>query len=533
MGIEMSRRGALVAVALAGLTAAAPAAAQRDLVIAIPANQEPASLDGQIDPYQSTWLFNSFLTDPLVVMAPDGSYQPGLATDWTSSPDGKVWTFTLRPGVTFQDGAPFDAAAVKANLERVADPKLGSAQMKNDIGPFSRVEAVDPLTVRITYDTPWVTLLDALRRAPLWSPASFANATRAEFEARLVGTGPFVFGGRVPNDRIVFRRWGGYGGWNPIKRTPGPVALDSVTIRFIAERAVHGQVLASGDAHVAFALPPQFIEEYRGKSNWQFYAKDQAGTGLSQVMNVRKPPLNDVRVRRALLHGRDPAAINELLYDGAYAPSDGPLNNVHPCFWPGSSTMYPYDPAKAQALLDEAGWKAGGPDGIRRAQGVAGVTDGAPLRLRWSTLHHKEIAEAVQAQYKRIGVDLQVAIVPGPVQLDMVRRQDFELMYERQRSPDPLILDQVWNSKWDQPGGWAWTGYKSAELDETLNQLRALPTREARCEAAKKAQEHIMTQALMMPTLSDPVFVALSTRVKDFEAGAEGNWFFLHNTTLN
>lgn len=528
-----ARRTALAALAAAGLLASGPAWAQRELVIAMPSSNEPASLDGQIDPYQSTWLFNSFMTDPLVVLAPDGTYKPALATSWSSSPDGKVWTFTLRSGVTFQDGTPFNAEAVKANLERINDPATGSAQLKNDIGPWSKVEVVDPLTIRITYDSPWVTLLDAMRRAPMWSPAAFRGASRAEFEAKLTGTGPFTFAGRVPNDRLTLRRWAGYGGWNPIKKTPGPVALDSVVIRFIAERGVLGQMVASGDAHVGFQIAPQFVEDYRDKREFQFYSKDQAGSGLSQVMNTRKPPLNDIRVRRALLHGRDTKAINDLLYDGAYAFSDGPLNNVHPCFWPGSSTMYPHDPARASALLEEAGWKAGNPDGVRRSQGVAGVPDGTPLRLRWSTLHHQEIGEAVQAQYKRIGIDMQVARVPGPVQLDMVRRQDFELMYERQRSPDPLILDQMWNSKWDQPGGWAWTGYKNAELDAMLDQLRSLPSFEARCEVAKKAQQHIMEQALMMPTLSDPVFVALSPRVKDFEAGAEGNWFFLHNTTLN
>ncbi|MFZ4534171.1 MAG: ABC transporter substrate-binding protein, partial [Alsobacter sp.] len=151
----------LVTSALA--LAAVPVLAQSNLVIAFPANQEPAQLDGHIDPYQSTWLLNSFIADPLVILDSDGSYKPVLATSWESTPDGKVWTLKLLSGVTFQDGTPFNAAAVKYNLERINDPKVASAQLKSDVGPWKSVEVVDPLTVKISYDTPWVTLLDALR----------------------------------------------------------------------------------------------------------------------------------------------------------------------------------------------------------------------------------------------------------------------------------------------------------------------------------------------------------------------------------
>ena len=117
------RRATLVsAIALAAAGLAVPALAD-DLTIAMPANQEPASLDGHIDPYQSTWLLDSFVADPLIVLKPDGSYGAALATEWSSNDDGTEWTFKLREGVTFQDGTPFNAEAVKANLERIAAPE--------------------------------------------------------------------------------------------------------------------------------------------------------------------------------------------------------------------------------------------------------------------------------------------------------------------------------------------------------------------------------------------------------------------------
>ena len=144
--------GLLAGAALWCLAGTAAAQVQGgNLVIAWPAIQEPASLDGHIDPYQSTWMFNSLVADPLVVLAPDGTYKPALATSWTSSPDGREWTFKLRSGVKFQDGTPFDAAAVKYNFERVLDPKTASAQMKSDIGPMKTIEVVDPLTIKVTH----------------------------------------------------------------------------------------------------------------------------------------------------------------------------------------------------------------------------------------------------------------------------------------------------------------------------------------------------------------------------------------------
>ena len=522
-------RGSVAGLALMASIGSALAAG--DLVIALPANNEPATFDGQIDPYQSTWLINSLITDPLVVMAPDGQYIAGLATEWSVSDDGMAWTFKLRDGVSFQDGTPFDAAAVKANLERVLAPETGSAQMASDIGPIASMEVVSPTELVIRYDTPWITLLDALRRAPLWSPTALSSAAPGDMAATLIGTGPFKFVEWAHNDYLLLEKWDDYGGWNAIQTTPGPAGLDTVKFRFIGEAAVLGQMLATGEANMIYDLPILFSDQYLDNPDYQVMSKGQAGTGLEMVMNIRNAPLSDLRVRQALQFAKDAPAINEILYDGLYQASDGPLNNIHPCYWDGAAAMYPHDPAKAAALLEEAGWVDDG-SGIRKANGVDGIADGAPLTLRWTVIHHQEIGEVVQAQYKAVGIDLQVQVVPGPVQLDMVGKRDFDLMYERQRSPSPLILDQVWNSKWDQPGGWAWTGYANPELDALLEQLRSIRDDDARCDVARDAQKIIMENALMLPTLSQPVVIGLAKSVSGFQGGAEGNWFFLHNVSI-
>lgn len=524
------RLGALMlATSCVALAAAGPVLAAGDLVIAVPASIEPANLDYQIDPYTTTTLFNSFMTDPLIIVAPDGSYQPALATEWEASEDAREFTFTLRQDVTFQDGTPFNAEAVKANFERIMAPETASAQLAGNIGPLKEVQVIDDYTVKFVYDVPWVTFLGVASKAPLWSPTAFNASTRQDFDKKLVGTGPFKFEEWVPNDHIRLVRWDEYGGWNSIMTTPGPVALDSVTIRFIGEGAVLGTVVEAGEADVAFQIPALSVDQYVDNDSVTLLNKGQAGTGLSMVMNVRKPPLDNKSVRQALLFARDMPAINDLLYDGLYEASDGPLNNIHRCFWPGATEMYAYDPDKARSLLEEAGWVDDG-SGIRKAQGVAGVEDGTPLSIRWQVLHHKEIGEALQAYFREVGVDLSVEVVPGPVQLEEVQKHTFDIMYERLRNSDPKILDDIYNPAYNQPGGWAWTGYDNPDLTKLLVEVASNPNDAERCEAAKQAQEFIMEEALMVPTLSDPSFIVVSNTVSGFEPGAEGTYFFLHNT---
>ena len=122
--------------------------------------------------------------------------------------------------------------------------------------------------------------------------------------------------------------------------------------------------------------------------------------------------------------------------------------------------------------------------------------------------------------------------MPGPVQIDRVRNRDFELMYERQRSPDPAILDQVWNSKWDQPGGWAWTGFKDDKLDEALYKLRSLPSIRGALRGSQGGPEDHHGKRPDAADAQRPGFVAFPRKVKGFKMGSEGNWFFLNDASF-
>jgi peptide/nickel transport system substrate-binding protein len=525
-------RGVLLAVML--VVGSFALAQGGDLVIAMNGASEPANLDSQLDPFDSAKVLNNFVADRLVFINPDGArIEPHLATGWEISDDNLTWTFTLREGVKFQDDTPFNAEAVKANFDRIMSPETGSGEAADALGPIASVDVIDEFTISVTHERPWNSFLFALaNQGVMWSPTALAENSPGEFSKLLIGTGPFKLVEAVPNSHVRFERWDEYN-WGPsIKQDPGPVALDSVTVKFIDEELVRGTIITTDEANVVWDLPAQFVADYEGNSDFQLISGFQAGTGMQYVMNVTKPPLDSLLVRRAIRHATNQQGLNNLVYDGRNLVMNTPLNSVHPCYAPELESVYPYDLERAGELLAEAGYEDRDGDGIVEAYGVAGVEDGSPLVVRWTALSRQAKGEALQAQLRQAGIDLQLEIIPGPVQLERAQKKDFDLIYERQRIALPAVLHIVWFSENDGPGQWAWTGFQDDGLDGLLDQMiNSLEPSEA-CDLARQAQHIIQDNALQLPTLSEAVFYVLENNIQGFELGSQGLWFYVYNTRV-
>lgn len=532
----MTRRGFLgrSSACLAGIVGArllAPGAlsaatAGGDLTIATPADTEPASLDGQVDPYVSAWLFNSFVADPLIMLTAAGKYIPMLATAWSVTGGGRIWTLPLRRGVAFQDGTPFDAEAVKFNIDRVMSPETHSALMANYLGvkSFLKTEVVDQYTVRLIYSSPVPALLYGLSICPLWSPAA-VKQYGSSFQQHLVGEGPFKLAAWVRGDHIRFVKNPAYRGARPWQDHDGPAYLDSITIRFVGDAGVLGQILKTGEANFVAGLPAQALNAYAHNPGYTVIAGYQPGNGMMFVMNTARPALNDVRVRRALRYAYDQNKMNQTLYDGNYVTLKGPLTKYTLYYWKGAESAYGLDPAKARGLLDEAGWKVNARTGGREK-------DGRPLSLTIVMLHHKEIGEYLATQFRAIGVELRVEVVPGPVQLQRTQSGDFDIMYERLRSYEPDILfDEFYSSNF-RPGGWAWTRFQNAALDKVLLDTQSTTDPVRRQALFTEAQKMVTEQALYLPTLDDPQFYAMTKKVRGFRLGAIGSWYFVNDVAV-
>ncbi|MFV0309905.1 MAG: ABC transporter substrate-binding protein [Desertimonas sp.] len=339
-----------------------------------------------LDPHKATgggfnvWLFPVY--DRLVHVTPDGELVPGLATEWSYSDDGMTLSLTLREGVTFTDGTPFDAEAVKANLDR--GKNLEESAVKSSLEMISEVIVIDSNHVDLTLARPDGTLPNILseRMGAMASPAAFDH-----LELEPVGTGMYRVTAFQPESSATYERNEDY--WDPA--AVGAARMEFQTILDNAQRAnalVSGQVDATmlDPTEVERVADSGFIVD--SSTNYQFFHLQ---------LNRSRPGLSDVRVRQALNHAIDREAIVEALLLGLGEPGQQPF----PPGTPGYSDelgeeLYPYDPDRARQLLEEAG-----------------VTD---LTFEIMTLNipiYTRVSEAVQAQLADVGVTTTIQQVPS------------------------------------------------------------------------------------------------------------------------
>ena len=270
---------------------------------------------------------------------------PLLAQSWVISSDGLTYTFKLHAGVKFHDGAAFDCSVVKFTYERAVAPDSTNAQ-KGYFEPIAKTDCADPLTPVITLKRPTGRFLYAmgLSDSVMISPASVAgNKTNP------VGTGPFRFTRWVKGDRVELTRNDSYWGKAP--------ALKTVVFRFISDPTAAAAAVMAGDLDAFPNYPaPETLDRVRADKRFTVAVGTSSGKVIMSLNNARKP-FDDVRVRRALAYAIDRKALIDALGGGGtpigshYAPGDAAYIDL--------SNTYPYDPAKARALLAEAGVKPG------------------------------------------------------------------------------------------------------------------------------------------------------------------------------
>ena len=330
--------------ALAGASPLALAQAGKKTVV-LGMILEPTSLDpttaaaaaiGEIVHYN--------IFEGLTKIGVDGAVTPLLAESWTLAPDGKSYTFKLRKGVRFSDGSPFDSAAVKFSFERAKAPGSTNKAKKAVFDNISSISAYDPDTVILTLNNADATLPFRLgeNTAVILHPKTAAQAA-----TQPVGTGPFTLEAWLKGSSVTLVK-------NPGFRDAAKLRLDKATFRFINDSAAQVAALLAGDIDGM----PRFgafsaLKQFQADKRFTVAIGSTAGKGIMAVNN-RKPPFNDVRVRRALTYAIDRQAFIDGAQEGLgrpigshFAPTDNGYIDL--------TGMYPYNPEKAKALLKEAG----------------------------------------------------------------------------------------------------------------------------------------------------------------------------------
>jgi len=294
--------------------------------------------------------------------------RPGLAESWSVSPDHTVYTFKLQRGVKWHDGTPFTSGDVKISIEKVVKPyhSRGAAYF----GQLERVETPDPLTVVFRLKQPVPYFLKAFQ--PTESPIlpkhvldkldlSDAKSVRqSELMQKPIGTGPFRLQEWKRGSHIILER-------NPTYWKPGRPYLDRIVLRVIPDGAARAIALENGEVDLVpmSSVPPAEIARLAALGH---VARSDKGTeGLGPIMwleiNLRKAPLSDVRVRRAISLALDRKKITNVIWFGQGKPATSPIVSGGQ-YHDKSLKPFEHDPGKANALLDEAGYRRG-PAGVR------------------------------------------------------------------------------------------------------------------------------------------------------------------------
>jgi len=372
-----------VAVAVAAGAAGPPPAAGapgRD-VLRLSVRTTVVGLDPKFETASTVGFINSNVLESLVTTDFDGkTIQPQLATEWRAE-SGSSWVFKLRPNVRFHDGTPFGAQAVKFSLERMADAE---SVHRGDFAWLQSVEVVDPLTVRIRSKFPYAPMLSALAfyQPYIVSPAA-VQQMGTQFGQKPVGTGPFKYESHVPRQRTIMVRNDDY--WGPKAK------VSRVEWIIVVEENARLAALLSGELDILTIIEPAIMQALATRP--QFAVLRGPDDLVDRVgFNARKRPFDDVRVRRALIHGVNRMQMIATIFGGVGVAYDPPLA---PGIWGyDPQTMgrlsYPYDPNKARALLAEAGF----PQGFRTTFTIINRPD------------HRQIGEVIQADLKQIGVEV-------------------------------------------------------------------------------------------------------------------------------
>lgn len=484
----------LIVTACAPGTMAQEAPARHKIIYGL--TLQPSGFDPHVHASSELGIPLRQVYDTLVYRDPTTlEFVPGLATSWEISPDGLVYTFALRQGVTFHDGTPFNAQAVAANLDRITSPDTGSQKAVFMLGPYSGYEIVDDYTIRIILGVPYSPLLDSLSQVYLGmaSPAAFNAVSRDRYQFHQVGTGPFMFVEYVPGDRLVIRRSQTYN-WAPeFYRPQIGTSVDEVEFRFYTESpAARAIALESDDAQIMGELLPTDARVLTGNSDIRLFPVTVPGQPLQFMMNTTVYPTDDLRVRQALIYGTNREAIVDAVFQRFSPVAYGPLSATTLFYARSVSGMYAYDPGQARTLLAEAGFADSDSNGYVDQNGVD--IEVKLIVPPWGLI--PDVATLIQDQWRTIGVKATLIPVPSRnLLVEAVSGGDYNLVAFYSFGVDPALLNDYYLST----GSLNWMHINDPNLDAALQEAARQPDQNVRREVYTRIQQYIMEQAFILP----------------------------------
>jgi len=426
----------------------------------------------------------------LVRYGTDFSLQGELAESWTIEGDGKRIVFKLRGGVRFHDGTEFDAEAVKWNIDHRLDQDVDSPQRQQLDPIIASVEVIDKGTVAFNLKQRSPGLLSLLGERPgfMISPTA-AKKFGKDLANHPVGTGPFVFKEWVKGSHITVER-------NPNYWETDKPYLDRIVFRDIAGSIVGAQRLLTGEIDFVDEMSPQEILQLQNRPGIKLYPITVGRWYLLQ-WHMYEPPFDNAKLRQAVAHGIDRKRINDIVMAGKGALYDGPTPEGLWWFDPDAKT-YPYDPARAKALLAEAGYPNGFAFTLSTPQ--IGVM--------------QQINQLLQEQLAAVGIRLKLEPVAQSEWYDRLVKRATNMSPNRwTQRPDP---DGLLYILFHSDGYANTTGYKNEQVDRLLEAGRNTYDQAARKKIYDEMQEIVVKDIPMFSLFYSVEYGALRDSVQGF-----------------
>jgi peptide/nickel transport system substrate-binding protein len=433
------------------------------------------TISGHLAPFASTAVCDVLVMQPIYEGLTSknlltGELEPALAESWEVIDDQTV-EFTLRDGVTFHDGSAFDAEAVKAGLERNAAPESG--QTAATLAIIESVEAVDPSTVRVNLTEPAAGTLPILlsgREGMIVAPGAMESADTAP-----VGAGPFKFVSHRPGQSIKLEKNEDY--WNADEVRLGGIEIIAAQIGPPQTSALLG-----GDIDMVQA-GADTVKTLERDSNLEV-AEQPTQTYYKMNWNLGQPPFNNLKFRQALNHAVDRDAIRQAIFDGTGSLAWGPYPETFYGFDADLEGFYEHDLDKAKELLEESG---------ESNPSFTAFVPPSPSFIR--------MAEILQAQFKEIGVDMQIQQSTDIVQDYFTEKRQLAAVLLWPPRPDPAetLRIQFTPGNFNNPGD-----YSNPEMERIIGELRSEFEDDARAPLFQEGMRIAVEEALDLPLVFSP-----------------------------
>lgn len=456
------------------------------------------------------------VVDSLTDQDPEsGEILPWLAESWEVSDDASEYTFHLREGVTFSDGEPLDAEAVRANFDAVVELGALSQLGASYLGGYEETEVVDEHTLTVRFEGPNAQFLQASSTMSLGliSPASLDSTTPEErCQGEFEGSGPFVLDEYLPEQHVHVSSRDDYDWSSERTEHTGPALLDGIDFRIIPESGVRTGALLSGQVDAIADIPPQDEERF-DDSDFGVITRPNPGIPFNLHPNLESPALADREIVQAVQIAIDRQEVVDTVLSERYPVATGPLAAVtdHAADLSGDLR---HDPEAAAALLEDAGWVEGD-DGIRVKGGERLEVD-----VIFAALFNgnENALELIQQQLREVGIHLELRLLTPAENTTVQDSGDYDFSWYNVTRTDPDILRNIFSTRYTDRTRLG----EDDTLDALLDEQAAASDPDERADLVHDAQSHITENAYIVPVFEFAQVHGLAPHVHgiEFEASS-------------